>query len=180
MYLIGISVIILIFVIKLYNNIISKKNAIENSASDIQVQLKMRYDLVNNLVQVVKWYAIYEKSTLEKITALRSSFWNINSIEQLKNLDQNITSWIQWIFAIAENYPQLKADKNFLLLQNQLQDIETTISWARRYYNATLKGYNNSIQMFPWSLVASIFGFRENKNYFDIDETESLAPKIDI
>ncbi len=175
-----IGLIILGFIIKIYNNIISKKNAIENSFSDIQVQLKMRYDLVTNLMQIVKSYATHEKSTLEKVVALRSSFWNITWVQDLKNIDKNITAWISWIFAIAENYPHLKADKNFLLLQNQLQEIEENIAWSRRYYNATLKEYNNSIQMFPNSILANIFGFKENKNYFDIDEKESFATKIEI
>lgn len=165
--------------IGLYNNLVALKNAVENAYSDIDVQMKMRFDLVDNLVNTVKGYASHEKDTLEKLTLARSQWMNATSPAEKAEANQNLTGALKTLFATAEAYPDLKANTNFLDLQTQLREIEDQIAGSRRYYNATIKEYNNALQKFPGNIVANVFNFQNEQDYFAItNEEEKVAPKV--
>ncbi|MCD6245886.1 LemA family protein [candidate division WOR-3 bacterium] len=157
-----------ITIIVVYNSIIKLKIRANNAWSDIDVQLKKRYDLINNLVETVKGYSYFEKSVLEDIAEKRSIAMNEDKISRKAGIEEGITGTLKSLFAVAENYPDLKANKNFLYLQEQLVDIENTISMARRYYNAVVRDYNQLINVFPQNIIAKMFGFKELE-YFEVE-----------
>ena len=166
--IIGVLVIIGIL-IYLYNSIIASKNNLEEAKSSIETFLQQRYDLIPNLVEVVKQYMKHEREVLQKVTELRSSLLNQKgdfSKQRLEN-ENMLTSALKSIFAISENYPDLKANNNFIALQNQWAEIEDNISAARRAYNAALKDLNNKKQMFPYNIIASFIPLPEDYSYFE-------------
>ena len=153
-----IVLIIIFYAIVIYNSIIDTKNTLEEAKSSIDVMLQNRYDLIPNLVETVRWYAKHEKEVFENITKLRTQL-----IDQSWSMDSNriqkenmLTEAFKSLFAVAENYPQLKSNKNFLALQNQLTEIEDRIQAARRTYNAAVKELKNKKQMFPYNIIASM------------------------
>jgi len=165
----------------IYNKLVSSKNIIDGAVADIDVQMKMRFDLVENIVNTVKGYASHEKETLEKLTIARTSFMNAGSLEDKISADNQLGQTLKSLFALSENYPDLKANIGFVTLQTQLADIEEKIASSRRYFNATIKEYNILIQSFPSNIVASIFKFKNQKDYFTIsNETEKQAPKVNF
>ncbi len=162
-----------------YNSIIKLKNIRKQSFADIDVQLKLRFDLLPNLINTIKWYAKHEKETLNMLTQARTSFlnawWNVNKKIEADNM---LTGALKSIFAVAENYPDLKANTNFLQLQQELSDIENKISAARRFFNNATQEYNTYIQMFPNNIIASIFNFKEEKLYEIEKEEEKENIKV--
>lgn len=149
----------LAYVIVTYNSLVSLRNRAKNAWSDIDVQLRRRHDLIPNLVAVVQGYASHEKTVFDDVARLRARAMGLQSSSQREDVENEIAAAIKTIFAIAENYPELKADKNFRQLQSQLAEIEDHIQYARRYYNAVVRDLNNKCEMFPSGLVASLAGF---------------------
>ena len=168
-----------LFVMGIYNKLIGMKNTVENALSDIDVQIKKRFDLVDNLVNTVKWYASHEKETLTQLTAARSGFMNATSTEEKLEANNQLTSTLKTLFAVSEAYPDLKANAGFLSLQTELSRLEETIASARRHLNATISDYNIALQSFPNNLIANLFGFKNQTNYFEVtSEEEKQAPKV--
>lgn len=163
--LLWVAGILALFIITKYNAIITLRNTREKSFADIDVQLKLRFNLVPNLVETVKWYASHEKETLENVTKARTQFLNAGNIDQKMQADNMLTDTLKSLFAVAESYPDLKANHNFLQLQNELSDIENKIAAARRFFNSTTFEYNTYIQMFPTNIIAKMFGFEEGKMF---------------
>jgi LemA protein len=170
-------IVLVIYIISWYNTLVRLANNIKNAFADIDVQLKARFDLIDNLVSTVKGYATHEKSTLEQITWARTSFLWAKTPEQKMHADGLLTGALKSLFAVSENYPDLKANQNFLLLQQELSDIENKIAATRRYYNASVNEYNTAIQSFPTNIIAKI-GWFVQKDFFDTPIQEKELPKV--
>jgi len=163
----------------IYNSLIVSQNRVQEALSDIEVQMKRRYDLIPNLVNTVKGYAIHEKSLLEKITQLRSQALEAKDQKEQIKTDNMLSSTLKTLFAVVENYPDLKANENFLQLQQELVDCEDKIQAARRFYNANVRDYNTKIQIFPSNLIARLIGAKPFE-FFDIEEEEKAVPKVEF
>ena len=168
----------MIWAISLYNRLVSLKNNRENAFADIDVQLKLRFDLVENLVNTVKGYATHEKETLQNLTDARTSFLHANGVEGKLEANNQLTGALKSLFAVAENYPDLKANQNFLELQTELSDIENKLAAARRFFNSATREYNTSIQSFPSNLIANHFGFTQVEFFELDDEAAKSATKV--
>lgn len=166
-----------ILVAFLYNNLIQLKNKVEEAWADISTQLKRRYDLIPNLVETVKGYAAHESGTLEKVTAARTAAMNAQGVQAKEQAENALSSTLKSIFALAENYPDLKANQNFLDLQKTLTEIEEQLQLSRRYYNATVRDFNNNVQMFPNNLLASPLGFKV-REFFQATDEEKQNVKV--
>lgn len=166
-----IVVIIAIWAITGYNGFIKGKNSVEESFSTMDVYLKKRYDLIPNLVETVKGYAKHESETLEKVVAARNMAQSAGTIEEKIAGENALTGTLKSLFAVAESYPDLKANANFMDLQNQLKSVENDIANARKYYNAVVKQFNNRCEMFPSNILAGIFHFTR-KPMFEVDAEE--------
>lgn len=163
--------LVLVWAIAAFNVLVSLRNRSRNAWADIDVQLKRRYDLVPNLVATVQGYAAHEMSTLEEIANLRAKAMSLQKVEDLDGAESNLAGAIKSLFAVAESYPNLRADENFRQLQAQLAEIENNIQYARRYYNAVVRDMNTRREVFPSSLIAGTFGF-EKLPYFQADDDE--------
>lgn len=171
--------IVIIGGIVIYNKLVRLKNTVKSSWSDIDVQLKKRFDLVPNLVETVKGYASHEKSVFEKVTQARSMAMQASTPAEMAKAENMLRDTLKSLFAVAEAYPELKANTNFLQLQSQLQELENNIEYARRYYNAVVRDYNILIESFPSNLIASQFGFKEEQLFqLEAPETERKAVKV--
>jgi len=168
---IGVLILLIFYVIYLYNNIIRKNNETNKAFGSIDVMLKKRYDLIPNLVETVKQYMIHEATVLTDITKLRSMLTNNLSAEDKVDLHNDISKKLNSVMLSVENYPDLKANQNFLKLQAAWNETEEQISASRRYYNAAITDYNNSIQTFPSNLIANQLGYKIKK-VFEIDEVQ--------
>ena len=156
--------LILIICFSIYNSLIRVKNKVKNARSQIDVQLKKRYDLVPNLIQTVKGYMKHEKTVLEDITKMRSKAIDTKDISSEMKINDKMSKAISGILNVAvENYPDLKASKNFLMLQEELSGIENKIAYSRQYYNDAVMDYNNRIEMFPTNVFANLLNFKEEK-----------------
>jgi LemA protein len=161
-----------------YNSLVKFSNFIAEAWSGINVQLKKRHDLIPNLVETVKGYSKHEKNLLEEITKYRSVAISSHSIEKKAQAEAGLTDTLKTLFAVAENYPDLKANSNFMALQDELRSIENDIQYARRYYNGVVRDYNNMVQKFPSNLVASLFNFTV-KPYFELSsDQEAINPQV--
>jgi LemA protein len=170
----------IIFVIATYNTLVGLKNHIKDAWANIDTELKRRYELIPNLVNTVKGYAKHEQQTFQQITELRSKcIANTGNVAAQCSTEQLLVGALQKLMAVVENYPQLKADTNFLQLQHELVNTEDRIQAARRFYNGNVRDYKNKCQMFPSSIIASMFGF-ESQDYFNVDPAVREAPKIDL
>ncbi len=169
---------IVLYIIVRYNALVRLKNHIKNSFADIDVQMKLRFDLIENLVNTVKWYATHEKETLENVTKARTSFLNAWSPNEKLAADNMLSGALKSLFAVSENYPDLKANQNFLQLQTELSDIENKIAAARRFFNSSINEYNSTIQSFPTNIVAKLFGFKYEEFFAIKNEAEKQAPKV--
>lgn len=178
--IIGIIVLLLLWVISLYNGFVKARIKIDNSWSDINVFLKKRFDLIPNLVNTVKGYAAHESQTLEKVVQARNVAAAVPSgdVQAAAQANQALGGALRSLFALAEAYPDLKANQNFLELQQALNGIESDLSNARRYYNATVRDYNTSIQQFPGVIVANSTGFKPLE-FFDL-EYKSEAKNVEV
>jgi len=163
--LLAIVALIAFWLIGLYNRIINLRNNRESSFADIDVQLKQRNDLIPQLVETVKGYSFHEKDTLERIVKARAGFANATSINEKIQADNQLSSAIQGLRIQLEAYPDLKANQNFLQLQEEISDIENKLAAARRYFNSATKEYNNSVETFPANMIANSFGFSREKMY---------------
>jgi LemA protein len=173
--LIALVVVVLLYGISIYNRLITLKNRVQEAWSDIDVQMKRRYDLIPNVVETVKGYAGHEQATLEKVIAARNIAMSDKGDPAHQAQSENILQGaLKSLFAVAESYPDLKANQNFLSLQSQLAEIEDTIQKARRYYNGSVRDMNNLIEQFPSNLVAGRFAF-EKALFFELDPTQSAA-----
>ncbi len=172
-----IGLLIVFGVILLYNGLIKLRERVRQSFSDIDVQLKKRFDLVPNLVETVKGYAKHEKELFENVTKARSSWQNAKTVGQKARANNMLSETLKSLFAVAENYPNLKANENFRALQEELSAIETKIAYARQFYNEMVAKYNMKIKSFPEVLIAGPMGFKE-EDYFQIEETERENVKV--
>ncbi len=173
----AVIVIIVLWFISSYNGLIKLRNMVREAFSTMDVYMKKRYDLIPNLVETVKGYAAHEAGTLEKVIAARNTAANAKSIESRIEGENALAGTLKSLFALAEAYPELKANTNFLDLQKQLQLIETDIASSRKYYNAVVRDYNTKTEVFPSVIVASLFGFRHEK-LFEINEEERGNVKV--
>ncbi len=175
-YLIILAIIVL-YVILTYNKLIVLRNRVKNAWAQVLVQLKRRVDLIPNLVETVKGYASHEKTVFENVTKARTQFLSATTPTEQMEASNMLTGALRTLFAVAENYPQLKANENFLKLQEDLTDTENKIAFSREFYNDTVMKYNNAIQMFPANILAGIFGFQPEK-LFEIPEEDKEPVKV--
>lgn len=181
-WLIIAAAIIVIYVIKAYNSLVVARQRVREGASDIDTQLKRRYDLIPNLIQTVKGYAEHEKSTFEKVVQARSQAMHIKGLDGEKSQAENmLTESLKSIFALGENYPDLKANQNFLSLQQELSDTENKIQASRRFYNSVVLAMNTKVETFPTLIIAKSFNFSKEP-FFELEEDEKAeakkAPKV--
>ena len=162
---------VIIFAIGIYNSLIKLKVLVDEAWSGIDVQLKKRFDLIPNLVETVKGYAKHEEKTFTKVTELRTSMMNSQSPEELGKYEGELRGTLKSLFAVAENYPELKANQNFIELQNSLQEIEDDLESARRYYNGTVRNYNIKIAVFPNNIFANWLNFSK-REFFEVEGEE--------
>lgn len=181
--LIVVLVIVILFlvitVVHMYNNLVSLRNRVKNAFSQIDVQLKRRNDLIPNLVETVKGYASHEKEVLEEVTKARSNVMNASTVKETSKADNQLTGALKTLFAVAENYPDLKANSNFQELQTELSDTENKIAYSRQFYNDTVLKYNNACEQFPSNLLAGLFGFKPSE-FFEADEESREVPKVEF
>lgn len=169
--------VLALFVIATYNLLVRSRNRVKNSWHQIDVQLKRRIDLIPNLVETVKGYAAHEREIFEKIARARSEAISARSPGEAARADNELTATLKTLFALVENYPDLKANQNFLRLQEELAHTENKIAFARQFYNDVVLDYNNRVQMFPTSIIAALFGFRPAE-FYEIAEGERQTPQV--
>ena len=176
--IVGVIVLLLIiWIVAAYNGLISLRNRKDDQWSQIDVQLKRGADLIPNLVETVKGYAKHEKGTLEDVVKARNNFVTASTPEEEMKASGEMTQALSRLFALSENYPDLKANQNFVSLQNDLKETEDKISIARQFYNDTVLTYNNKVEMVPSNIVAGLFGFKKAA-FFEIEEADKAAPKV--
>ena len=182
-----IIVVLVLAGVGVYNSLVRSRNKVDEAWSDIDVQLKRRYDLIPNLVETVKGYASHERGTLDEVVAARSKATSISvdpskatteQMQQFQAAQGALSSSIGRLFALAENYPDLKANQNFLSLQNDLKDTEDKIQASRRFYNGNVRDYNTKLQVFPTNIFASMFGFVKREFFGVDDESQRQAPQV--
>jgi LemA protein len=173
-------VLVLVLAVSIYNRLVRLRALVKEGFSGITVQLRRRADLIPNLVETVQGYATHEREVFEQVTRARAATVNAGSVEATAQADAQMTGLLGRLFAVAEAYPELKANTNFLQLQDQLANIEGELQGARRYYNATVRDLNTTIQSFPPVLIARPMGFTEEPFYQDDDPAIQSAPKIDF
>ena len=177
--IIWVVIVLGIYIISQYNGIIRLRNNRENAFADIDTQLKLRFDLVPNLVNTVKGYAKHEKELLENITKARTSFLNAETADQKMESNNMLTGALKSIFAVSENYPDLKANENFLQMQTELSDIENKIAAARRFFNSATKEFNTHIETFPTNIIAGMFKF-SRVNSFELENREEEWKSVEV
>ncbi len=175
----GVVVLLILWVVATYNGLISLRNRVKDAWSQIDVQLKRRFDLIPNLVETVKGYAKHESETLENVIKARNSYLSANLPEDQMKADAELTKAVSKLFALAESYPDLKANTNFMDLQNQLNETENKIAVSRQFYNDIVLQYNNKVEMVPSNIVASIFKFKK-ETFFEAnaEERENVQVKF--
>lgn len=173
-------VIIVGWALMAYNGLIRRRNQVHESWSDIDVQLKRRHNLIPNVVSTVKGYATHERETLDSVTNARTKAMDATTPEEHAKAENMLTSTLKTLFAVSENYPDLKANANFLELQRELSDTEDKIQAARRFYNGNVRDYNTAIQQVPTNIVANMFNFKAEE-FFELDDAaERALPKVDF
>jgi len=174
-----IAVLIVVYIIFVYNKLIVLKTRINNSWSQIDVQLKRRYDLIPNLVNTVKGYIKHEKTVLENLTKARASMFDAKSLPEKAKASNMMSDALKSLFAVAENYPNLKANQNFMMLQEELSGTEDKIAYSRQFYNDNVMSYNATIQQFPAFILANMFKF-ERVEFFKIEEPAKKVVKVEF
>ncbi len=174
----AVIIIIALWIVLIFNGFVSRRNRVQDAWAQIDVQLKRRYDLIPNLLEAVKGYMKYEKSVFMQVTSLRSSIVS-GSVQDKAAANNTLSQTLKSIFAVAENYPDLKASENFKNLQMQLEDTEDKIAFVRTSYNDYVKDFNTSIQQFPGNVLAGPFGFSKS-DYFEAPEAERQPIKVDF
>lgn len=163
------TAIVLVWGVLIYNKLVHDKNTSLAAWSDIDVQLKRRHDLIPKLIEAVKQYASYESSLLESVTTLRSQAKTIEKISERENVERELQTQVHKLIAVAENYPELKANQNFLELQKEISNVENDIQYARRYYNGAVRNINTRIDSFPDLIIARFFNYKYHE-YFQLDD----------
>ena len=174
---VGLLIVLAGYIIGIYNKLVNARNKVENQFSQVDIQLKRRADLIPNLVETVKGYAKHEEETFTKVIEARNKAVNAGSVNDKIEANNELTGALNKLFALAESYPELKANENFLSLQNDLKDTEDKITYARQFYNDSAMHFNNLVEMFPSNIIAGMFGFKKFE-YFKIEEKEKEAPKV--
>ena len=177
--IVGIVVLVILWLMFTYNRFITFINRAKEAWADIDVQLKRRYDLIPNLVNTVKGYATHEKGTFEKITQARTAAMGATNINDKATAENNLAGALKSVFAIAEAYPDLKANQNFLDLQNQLTDTEDKIQAARRFYNGNVRDLNTSLEVFPGNVIAGAFHFSKME-FFNLDGSDAERAPVEV
>ena len=167
-----IAVLLFLFIISLYNKLVTSRQKVKNAWSQIDVQLQRRFDLIPNLVETVKGYMGHEEGVLTKVTELRTSCANAKSVSEKAELDNELSGTLKTIMAVSENYPDLKANQNFSELQEELRSTENKISYSRQFYNDAVTMYNTRLETFPSNLVASVFNFKA-ETLFEAESAEA-------
>ena len=170
--------LVLFWVVVVYNGLVVLKNRVKNAWAQIDVQLKRRCDLIPNLIETVKGYAAHESATLENVVKARQQAINVgDNVKNRAEAENALSGTLKSLFAVAENCPDLKANQNFMQLQEELTSTENKISFARQFYNDAVMAYNNKKEMFPTNIIAGVFNF-ENRDFFEIAEAEKAVPKV--
>ncbi len=167
-----ILVVLIIAIIGIYNSLVSLRMKVQNAWSQIDVQLQRRFDLIPNFVETVKGYMTHEQETLAKVTELRTSWANASSIKDKAELDNQLSSTLKTIMAVSENYPELKANQNFMQLSEELRNTENKIAFSRQFYNDSVTMYNTKLQVFPSNIIAGMFNFAPS-DLFKTDSDEA-------
>ena len=176
----GVFAVVLFIIIGMFNSLVGLRNQVRNSWSQIDVQLKRRHDLIPNLIESVKGYMQHERGTLETLTKARTQAMSAEGVGDRAKAENALSGAIVRLFAVAENYPDLKANQNFLQLQEELASTENRIAFARQNYNDQVLSYNNKIQMFPSNLVAGTFHFTAEEFFGLEDQSEKAPPKVNF
>lgn len=178
--IVAVAVIVAAYLVSIYNKLVKLKTLMQEGWSGIDVQLKKRYDLIPNLINTVKGYATHEREVFENVAAMRSAGINAKTVKEQEQAENQITQALGRLFAVAENYPELKANANFMELQRELSQIENDIQMSRRYYNGTVRENNILVESFPSNIVANIFTFSKG-DFFELDnEQERSVPKVEF
>lgn len=175
--IIGLVLILVVYAVATYNQLVVLKTRIQEALSGIDVQLKRRADLIPNLVATVKGYAKHEKDVLENVTKARSALMKAGSLPEKAAANNMLTDALKSLFAVAENYPQLKASDNFRDLQRQVEDTEDKVAYSRQFYNSNVMDYNAKVQMVPSSLIASMFNFKQYE-FFEAQEADRQKVEV--
>jgi len=173
-WVIAIVVVVILAVVVLYNTLVRMKVRVDEAWSDITVQLKRRADLIPNLVTTVKGYAKHERGVFQEVTKARSAVVNAQGVKEAADAENMLTGALKSLFAVAENYPDLKANENFKQLQDELVDTEDKIQAARRFYNGSVRDLNIKVKTVPYNIIAGMFGFKE-REFFEVEEAEAEA-----
>jgi LemA protein len=176
--LLALAGLLIIYLIAAYNRLVTLRNRVENGFSQIDTQLQRRYDLIPNLVETVKGYAKHESDVFEKITVARAGMANAKTVDEKAQADNVLTGTLKTLFAVSEAYPDLKADRNFRELQVELTNTENKITFARQFYNDTVKMLNIKIEKFPSNIIASMFKFTKHEFYITETPEARVAPKV--
>lgn len=177
--ILGIVIVVGLFVWITYNSLITAKNRVDEAWSDIDVQLKRRYDLIPKLVNAVKGYVKQEQKVFTEVTEARAKAISAQNVAEQGQAENMLTGALKSLFAVAENYPELKSNENFLSLQNEITDTENKIQASRRFYNANVRDYNIKIEVFPNNMIAGGFGFK-HRDLFEINEEEKKDVEVDF
>ncbi|HSG30607.1 MAG TPA: LemA family protein [Thermodesulfobacteriota bacterium] len=178
--LLGIAAVVVVVLASMYNGLVNAKNSVKNAWSQIDVQLKRRHDLIPNLVETVKGYVKHERETLEAVTKARQQAIDLSgaSVAERAKIENFLTQTLKSLFAVSEAYPDLKANENFLNLQEEITTTENRVSFSRQAYNDEVLNLNNKVEMFPTNIIAGMFGFSQGE-YFEIDDlAEKEVPKV--
>ena len=167
-----IVVLLILFIISVYNSLVTLRQRVKNAFGQMDVQLQRRFDLIPNLVETVKGYMTHESDTLAKVTELRTAWAGAKTVDEKAKLDNELSNTLKTIMAVAEAYPDLKANQNFESLQNELTETEDKISYSRQFYNDTVTKYNTKLELFPSNIVAGIFHFTA-ESLFEVDSAEA-------
>jgi len=173
----GAIVLVGLFAMGVYNSLIVLRNKVDEGWSDIDTQLKRRWDLIPNMVETVKGYAKHEAGVFEQVTKARSQAMQAKTPDESAKAENMLTSTLKSLFAVAENYPELKANQNFMELQETLKEVEEHIQMSRRYYNGTVRDFNTKLQVFPNNVIAGMLGFKK-RDFFEIEDEERKNVKV--
>ncbi|MBS3971057.1 MAG: LemA family protein [Clostridia bacterium] len=176
--LLGVIGILILIAVFMYNRLITLRNSVKNAWAGIETQLQRRYDLIPNLVETVKGYMAHEREVLESVTKARTAFLNADSVKETAQAENMMAGALKTLFAVSENYPELKASQNFLMLQEELAGTENKVSYARQRYNNSVMDYNTAIQKFPANIFAGMFGFKET-DFFEV-ENEQVRQAVKV
>ena len=176
--ILAIIVVLMILLVSVYNNLITSRNKVHNAFANIDTQLQRRFDLIPNLVETVKGYASHESKVLESVAAARSGYMNAKTPEEKMEADNALTGTLKTLFAVAESYPELKANQNFSKLQEDLKGTEDKIAFSRQFYNDAVTMYNDKLLVFPNNIIGGMFGFKAEALYKIDNDSAKQAPKV--